>query len=219
MAFRQLTPQDLQSYLQKCEHEGIRATIRDLLSEGMDMFGGSFLIHDGDLHIEEDFDTGDMRPYAKTLMGRAKSDWEGTVVIIHGSLSVSGYYNDTCNDAPVCVFIDGDLSAKNINTAGFLEVTGNVTSKEAIIGDYNDGGALIHGDLKALVFLPMDHAFDIRGEIDAVDHIERSLTGLYSKTEPTHLHPNYYAKTERGYEILEGEYEDFDITNGESVVK
>lgn len=119
-----------------------------------DMVDGAeydIVVVDGDLHVD-----GDLRTFDHGLMG----------LVVRGSLTVEGLYEDT--DDPACgVFVLGDMKAQRVITTGSLGVAGSLTVTEALIGFYNDYGAMIGKDVMTPLFHPENHYFDIRGNLEA----------------------------------------------------
>jgi len=175
--FQKLTNDDLRALAKETGHSGIREYFLETADFGLEDYSGQFLVHDGDLRIDGDFDTGDR---------------DLTALVVRGNLRVSGLYQDTCNDGPSQVIVFGDLCAANVLTAGYLEVTGDLVVNEAVVGDYNDGGALVHGALRAALFLPFDHAFAIKGD----NRAKETIHNLNAKTRPRQLAKRFYAAAE-----------------------
>lgn len=53
--------------------------------------------------------------------------------------------------------------------------------KEAVVGDYNDGGALIKGNLKCTLFLPFGIGFEILGKTFANETYSSNKKSNYLK--------------------------------------
>lgn len=99
---------------------------------------------EGDLHVK-----GDLLTFKRDLVG----------LVVHGDLIVDGVFND--NDHPATLtLVGGSMRAKTIITSGQLEVHGDVTC-EHLIGDYNDYGATLSGSVKARLFWPENHHFEL----------------------------------------------------------
>ncbi|MEU2913380.1 hypothetical protein ACWCQ0_36445 [Streptomyces massasporeus] len=60
----------------------------------------------------------------------------------------------------------GSMRARDVVTAGRLEVHGDL-STDRLIGDYNDCGAHISGDVHARLFYGEHHHFTIGGALSA----------------------------------------------------
>ena len=178
-SYRQLTNRDLRSAASESTHPGIREYLSEIAEDGLEDYDGQFLAHDGDLHIDGSFDTDDLNL---------------TFWLIIGDLIVDGLFESRCNDGPSMVIVRGNLRARNVLTAGFLEVGGDLCAQEAIVGEYNDGGALVQGALQAQVFLPFDHGFDIRG----TNHAQETLQGLQCRPPPTRLARRFFRVDDGG---------------------
>lgn len=120
--------------------------VRDMLKEIED-YEGDFLVHDGDLHVE-----GPLEVHALSCV----------VLMVRGSLTVDGCYSDA-DDPQTITFVEGDLKAKGVVTAGFLEVRGDAIVEGAFLGDYNDCNAKIGGTLRCDLFFPEEHFFEVGG--------------------------------------------------------
>ncbi|MEU4416496.1 hypothetical protein [Nocardia salmonicida] len=104
----------------------------------------------GDLRIEGDLDLGT----------------EGALLlIVDGNLRVDGAYTDQ-DDPETYLLVTGDMHARDVVTAGWLEVHGDLHVGR-LIGDYNDCSAYIGGDVLADLFYGEEHFFTIEGELDA----------------------------------------------------
>ncbi len=126
--------------------KGVGGGIREMVDE-LDSYDGDIYIHDGDLTIAGDFDAGEL----------------GVLLLwVKGTLTVEGGYRDT-DDPQTIVVVTGDLRARDVVTAGFLEVHGNMTVTGRVIGDYNDCQAWIGGDLTCSLFYPEEHYFNVGG--------------------------------------------------------
>lgn len=90
---------------------------------------------------------------------------EAGVLVVDGSLTVQGAYSDY-DDPETFLLVTGDMSARDVQTAGWLEVHGNLTVG-SLIGDYNDCGAWIGGDVRARLFYGEEHHFTIGGRLMA----------------------------------------------------
>lgn len=106
-------------------------------------------VADGDLEIAGDFST-----WGERLSG----------LIVTGSLRVRGRYADS-DDPATYVLVLGDFEAREAWTAGQLEIQGDATIAETLVGDYNDYSCNIGGDLRARLFFPEEHFFEIGGEV------------------------------------------------------
>ncbi|RPK54626.1 MULTISPECIES: hypothetical protein [unclassified Streptomyces] len=105
---------------------------------------------DGDLHIPGDLDL------------TQEHVW---LLVVLGDLVVDGKYGD--DDHPESFsLVTGNMRARDIVTAGWLEVHGDL-STDRLIGDYNDCGAHIGGDVHAQLFYGEEHHFTIGGALIA----------------------------------------------------
>lgn len=102
-----------------------------------------------------------------TIEGDFKNFWNGTngyvFLFVAGDLVVHGVFQDFGGEPETIVVVEGDLKAKNLVTAGFLEVHGNVDVEETIAGLYNDCCANIFGHLNARVLHTGEHHFEVGG--------------------------------------------------------
>ncbi|MFF3959715.1 hypothetical protein ACFYY1_42105 [Streptomyces sp. NPDC001890] len=103
---------------------------------------------DGDLHITGDLDLADESVY---------------LLVVLGDLVVDGAYGDA--DYPESfLLVTGNMRARDVVTGGWLEVHGDL-STDRLIGDYNDCGAYIGGDVHARLFYGETHHFTIGGAL------------------------------------------------------
>lgn len=116
-------------------------TITDML-DSINSYATDILVSNGDLHISGDLDLD-------------------VQLLVDGNLSVDGCYRDS-DDPQTITLVTGDLTARDIITAGFLEVHGNLTCGR-LLGDYNDCSAYISNDVTADLFYPENHSFTIGG--------------------------------------------------------
>ena len=143
-----LTTEDLQA-MARLSHPSNDALE---MATNMSSYDGDAFLWQGELTVDGDFNTRDV-----------DLAW----LVVRGSLVVRGLYQDNCDDGPDLVAITGDLIADDVVTAGHLTVHGDVRVSGTIVGDYNDGSTRITGDLKARLFVPADHAFDVQGCIES----------------------------------------------------
>lgn len=201
---RPITLEELRSMAEECEHSTVRELLGDMAEDGVEDYDGNFLTIDGDCVVVGDLDT---------------DEHEIAVLVVRGSLTVGGYFRDHSDDGPTVTVVLGDLRAKNVVTAGLLEVKGSMVVREAVVGDYNDGGVLIHGGLQADLFMPMEIGYAIRGEVTAREQLPFATTRLDSV--PQRLHPRFFVATEGKAELFAGEVGDAyvaAIANGESIL-
>jgi len=127
--------------------------VRDYDLDDPESYEGGVFLHEGDLQVNGDF----------------KVDEQGALLlIVQGDLDVSGLFQDWSEFG--ILIVTGNLRARDIVTSGNLRVGKNLEAEKAVIGDYNDGGAGIGGNLTCKLFFPSDHSFAVDGEIQA-DHI------------------------------------------------
>jgi hypothetical protein len=121
---------------------------------------------DGDLHLDS-FHSGLLKV---------------ALLVVKGDLIVDGHYQDS--DDPEClVLVTGDLKAKSLITAGWLEVHGDLLVEDALIGDYNDCSAEIFGDVRARFFYPEEHFFTVHGSLDATHNFGKYRVEASNKAE------------------------------------
>jgi hypothetical protein len=111
---------------------------------------GDVWFAEGDLHIPGDLDL------------TREGVW---LLIVLGDLTVGGVYGDS--DEPESFsLVTGHMRARDVVTAGWLEVHGDL-STDRLIGDYNDCGAHIGGDVHARLFYGEEHHFTVGGALGA----------------------------------------------------
>ncbi|TCJ96324.1 hypothetical protein DFR71_2351 [Nocardia alba] len=123
--------------------------ITEALDEIQD-YNSDILYVAGDLHIEGDLDLGAEGAF---------------LLIVNGTLRVDGAYTDQ-DDPETYLLVTGDMHARDVVTAGWLEVHGDLHTGR-LIGDYNDCSAHIGGDVLADLFYGEEHFFTIEGELEA----------------------------------------------------
>ncbi len=111
-------------------------------------YDGDIFVVAGDLHIAGDLDLHKEGVY---------------LLVVLGDLVVDGYYADL-DDPESWLLVTGSMRARDIVTAGWLEVHGAVTTNR-LIGDYNDCAAHLRGDVSAQLFYGEEHHFTIGGEL------------------------------------------------------
>ncbi|MET8148799.1 hypothetical protein ACIBSW_17590 [Actinoplanes sp. NPDC049668] len=114
------------------------------------------LLIDGDLQVAGDLDLTEERAY---------------LLVVRGDLTVGGYYGDS-DDPESFLLVTGDMRARDVVTAGWLEVHGDLYAGR-LIGDYNDCSALIGGDVHAELFYGEEHWFTVGGRVDAKVVVDR----------------------------------------------
>lgn len=108
------------------------------------------LLADGDLLIPGDLDLADEGAY---------------LLVVRGDLTVGGCYGDS-DDPESFLLVTGDMRARDVVTAGWLEVHGDLHTGR-LIGDYNDCSAWIDGDVHVELFYGEEHWFTVGGRVDA----------------------------------------------------
>jgi hypothetical protein len=132
--------------------------------DDLDDYQSDLFVVDGDLRIAGDLD----------LMK------EGIFLLaIRGDLVVDGVYHDY-DDPETFLLVTGAMTARDVLTAGWLEVHGELTARGSVIGDYNHGGAHL-GGLRARVFYPEHHHFEVTGPV-AVEYAVDSKHRLETAT-------------------------------------
>jgi hypothetical protein len=148
-----LTADELAKLSELIRTPGLSGGVEEIV-EDPDSFDGNVYIHDGDLSIPGDFIVHD----AGVL-----------ILVVRGNLTVGGAYQDA-DDPQTIVLVTGNFQARDVVTAGFLEVHGNMTVRDRLIGDYNDCQAWIGGDVTCALFYGEEHFFHIGGAFKA-EHI------------------------------------------------
>lgn len=113
-------------------------------------YTGDIWFVDDDLHIPGDLDLTHERAY---------------LLVVLGDLVVDGTYGDD-DDPESFLLVTGNMRARDVVTAGWLEVHGDL-STDRLIGDYNDCAAYIGGDVHAQLFYGEEHHFTIGGALSA----------------------------------------------------
>jgi hypothetical protein len=111
---------------------------------------GDMRLVEGDLHVPGDLDLTRERIH---------------LLVVLGDLLVDGAYGDG-DDPESFLLVTGDMRARDVVTAGWLEVHGDL-STDRLIGDYNDCGAHIGGDVRTRLFYGEEHHFAIGGALHA----------------------------------------------------
>ena len=94
-----------------------------------------------------------------------------------------------------------------------------LTGPVAVVGDYNDGGALVHGRLVTDLFLPVEIRYEVRGALQANEEVPAFTTSL--PFVPRRLARRFFAVTDTGAELFGGEAGDGCVTAlaaGESIL-
>ncbi len=202
-SFTPLTDEQLGALAKASTHPGIREYLGEVAADGHADYDGRFVRHEGTLKLSA-FDT---------------DDEELTFLHVTGDLIIDGLYRDASDDGPTMIVVDGSLRCKNAIVAGFLAVGGDLVVQEAIYGDYNDGGALVMGDLRTKLFLPLDIGFDVRGQLEATEHIK----GLRPQQAPKILDPRFFEVDEGSVTLFSGASDDQalleDLAAGRSILR
>ncbi len=119
-------------------------------AENGDDLAVDFVVHDGNVTIEESLDTG-----ARPFLG---------LVVVRGNLTVGGLFQTTLDPDSV-VIVTGNLKAGRLISSGFLEVGGSVTVQNEALWLDNDGCAEIFGDLQMGVSYTQYHAVKVHGRV------------------------------------------------------
>ncbi|HEY1957888.1 MAG TPA: hypothetical protein VGH28_19845 [Polyangiaceae bacterium] len=156
----------------------VLAKVAAEIVDEIESYDGDVFVHDGDLRVEGDFDTSDLAV---------------AVLVVQGDLDVAGCYRDY-DDPQSIVVVNGNLRARDVITAGFLDVSKNLEAANAIVGDYNDcNAAVIGGDVTCTMFYPEEHFFRIGGELRA-----KYLVGnVRHRVEARHFSPRALARSRR----------------------
>jgi hypothetical protein len=126
----------------------------EFVDDGLDDYDGDVFLHEGDLHVA----------------GNLCTDEEDVLLlVVRGDLIVDGAYSDS-DDPQSMVLVTGSMKARDIVTAGFLEVHGDLEVKDRLIGDYNDCNAWIGGNVSCSLFFPEEHFFTVGGAFHA-EHV------------------------------------------------
>ncbi len=133
--------------------------VREQLPE-LENFTSDLYVVEGDLTIAGDLDL------------RIEGAW---ILVVLGDLTVGGAYSDS-DDPESFLLVTGAMRARDVVTAGWLEVHGNLDVANHLIGDYNDCSAYVGGDVRAGLLYPEEHSFEIVGEV----HVEHAL-GIKSR--------------------------------------
>ncbi|MFC8531199.1 hypothetical protein [Nocardia sp. NPDC057227] len=129
--------------------EGKRARLVEAVDEIED-YERDFVVVEGDLHVSGDLDPAAAGAY---------------LLVVTDDLTVDGCYSDS-DDPETFLLVGGDLRARDVVTAGWLEITGDLRANR-VIGDYNDCGADIGGSVHCALFYGEEHHFTIGGELAA----------------------------------------------------
>jgi len=95
-------------------------------------------------------------------------------LIVNGNLSVEN--SVAINETTTCLFVSGDVKAKSIFTAGGVTVGGNLTLRDSLVGDYNDGSTTVLGNLEAYFVLTQEYYFEFCGSVNVKYAISSSIT-------------------------------------------
>lgn len=124
--------------------------LEEYLDEGvLESHDFDYLVVDGDLVVDGNFD---MEAAGLCFL------------VVKGNLIVEGCYSDQYDHPATGVFVLGNLRARDVSTHGALGVQGDLVAARALVGDYNDYGAEVKGSLRAKIFFPENHAFEVGGD-------------------------------------------------------
>lgn len=118
-------------------------------------FTSDLYVVEGDLQIAGDLDL------------QVEGAW---ILVVLGDLAVGGAYSDS-DDPESFLLVTGSMTVRDVVTAGWLEVHGNLDVAKHLIGDYNDCSAYIGGDVRARLLYPEEHYFEIGGTV----HVENAV--------------------------------------------
>jgi hypothetical protein len=114
-------------------------------------YESDILVVDGDLRVGGDLDLKNEGIY---------------VLVVRGDLVVDGVYRDY-DDPESYLLVTGTMKARDVITAGWLEVHGDLEVTGRLVGDYNDCAAYIRGNVRAGLFYGEEHHFTIKGALEA----------------------------------------------------
>ncbi|HET9225992.1 MAG TPA: hypothetical protein VFR31_04955, partial [Thermoanaerobaculia bacterium] len=115
-------------------------------------------------------------PPGTHLSGDLELDWESdwiqsewvAGVVCEGDLTVDGDVLNRNLDTGPLLFVGGTLRVRNLIKSGSpVIVLGDVEASGMVIGEYNHGSIHIRGDLRALLFILLDHAGFVHGKTHA----------------------------------------------------
>ena len=122
----------------------------DALDE-IESYTSDIFVVDGALRVEGDLDLMQEQAY---------------LLVVRGDLVVGGCYHDY--DHPESfLLVTGDLRARDVITAGWLEVHGDLVA-DRVVGDYNDCSAQVGGDIRTSLFYGEQHHFQVGGELHGI---------------------------------------------------
>ena len=152
----QITSDEVRDLLARMRDAGEHKTGEVL--EGMAAIGsyaGDILVADAGLHVAGHLDLSRERAW---------------VLMVCGNLVVDGVFSDYLygddDDPGSHLLVTGDMRARGVITAGWMEVHGSLACGH-LIGDYNDCSAYIGGDVHAGLFYGEEHFFTIKGALHA----------------------------------------------------
>lgn len=106
------------------------------------------------------------------LPGDVEIDYDGlaehgvTTVAVLGDFTVQGRLINADSDGGPFLFVDGDLSAAQIEKGGAsFVVLGSVVSRGVIFCDYNHGAFLVGGDVSGQAIITCDQEIHAGGEV------------------------------------------------------
>ncbi|WP_216917501.1 hypothetical protein [Nocardia noduli] len=155
----------IEGFREEYKAEQITGALDDIESYTLDI-----LFVAGDLHIRGDLDLFTEGAF---------------LLIVLGDLRVDGVYTDQ-DDPETYLLVTGDMHARDVVTAGWLEVHGSLRV-DRLIGDYNDCSAYIGGSVLADLFYGEEHFFTIEGELEADVVVGRPRLMIDDEPEPIEL--------------------------------
>ncbi len=145
----QISPDEIVTAVGRSRNDYLIKSATVALDE-IESYTGDLYIADGDLHIPGDLDLTKENIF---------------LLIVLGDLVVDGTYSDA-DDPESLLLVTGNMRSRDVVTAGWLEIHGNLTTDQ-LIGDYNDCGAHIGGDVHTRLFYTETHHFTIGGTLTA----------------------------------------------------
>jgi hypothetical protein len=146
---QQVSRDELLALLARSKVDSTRARIAEALDE-VEGYTSDILVVTGDLHVPGTLDC--MHDGAFLL-------------VVDGNLVVDGCYHDY-DDPESFLIVTGNMRARDVVTAGWLEVHGDLETGN-LIGDYNDCSGFIGGNVRAALFYGEEHHFTIGGVLQA----------------------------------------------------
>jgi hypothetical protein len=143
----QVSRAEVLSAISRCDKYHIKRVTAAL--DEIESYTSDIWLADHDLHIPGDLDLDEC----------------AYLLVVLGDLVVDGVYVDS-HYPESFLLVTGNMRARDVVTGGWLEVHGGL-STDRLIGDYNDCGAYIGGDVHAQLFYGEHHHFTIGGALNA----------------------------------------------------